>query len=136
MMHNMLGSQYTGGYRAPAPPSKQHFIVDYMIKDDSMQLVKTADNTYKLTFGYLAESPLTCSVFTFVEESFNLLTMTTEKLKCDPRYGCESHIQLKAGKDMNAAVPDAKVSTSMNYFFTTKMQNSIYPLMIRLVSFF
>lgn len=104
MMHHTQHSsqtavQYMASLSASGSPApkKQHFIVDYMIYDDSMQLEQTAANTYKLTFKYYAESPLTCSVFTFVEESFNVTTATTENLKSDTRYGSEQHLQLQAG---------------------------------------
>lgn len=117
----------------PPKPSKQHFIFDYMIKDDTYELHQTDHNVYSLTFKYVSGSPLVCSVFTFAEDSFNIETATTESLKPHEKFGNEKHIQLAKGEGKEAKIDGLKVASEENYNYTTNIVNCYYPLLIRLV---
>ena len=116
-------------------PQKQHVLVDYIMNGDSVNLEKTAENTYRLTFKYKSPTGLICSVLTFVEESFNVQTNTTEKLEADKAKGSEKHAHLEKCTDEKLATIDGlKIVAKEKYNFGDQLLNNYYPLIIRLVS--
>ncbi len=132
--HGMHALSQQAINRPPRPkPSKQHFILDYMIKEESVELNQTNHNVYTLNFKYVASSPLTISVFTFVEESFHVDTDITEDLKPNPNLGNQQHQQLPPGEGMEAHIKDLMVVCEEKYNFGANIVNCCYPLLIRLV---
>lgn len=117
----------------PQKPLRQHVIVDYMIFDDSITFERTAGDRYKMKFKYTAESDIMCSIFTFVEESFNVQSYTTENIEISKEHGFEKHISIGIGKEKVLEVPDIKVATGQPYIFAENLVNNYYPLIVRLV---
>jgi hypothetical protein len=114
-------------------PHRQHVVVDYMIYEDTISLEMISKDHYKMTFKYTAESELMCSIFTFVEESFNIQSYTTENMEISKEHGFEKHISIGVGKEKMLEVPDIKVATGQPYVFSEHLVNNYYPLIIRLV---
>lgn len=117
----------------PQQPMKQHIVMNYMIDDESMLLKKIEDNKYSLHFNYTAASELLCSVFTFVEESFNVESYTTENMQPDKKNGSEKHVALNPGRNQQAQIDGLRVVYKENYNFSDNLINNYYPLIIRLV---
>lgn len=116
---------------------RQYIIVAYQMKDDTVELVETAKDTFTLNFSYRSPTELMCSLFTFVEESFNVDTYTTENLVIDKNKGGEQHLTLPATgeKDAPGSIPKVTVKVDQKYFFTDTIQNNYYPMLIRLVDY-
>lgn len=125
------------GNHQPQQPVKQHITMDYMIYDESINFTKSdkfkEDFQYTLHFTYTSGSDLLCSAFTFVEESFNIDTYTTENVVADKKNGSEKHVALAAGDNKNAVIDPLKIVMKENYNFTSDLINNYYPLIIRLV---
>jgi len=105
-----------------------------MIFDNSVTFELTDKDKYKMKFKYTAETDLMCSIFTFVEESFNVQSYTTENMESSKEHGFEKHVTLGVGKERVLEVPDIKVATGQPYVFAEHLVNNYYPLIIRLVS--
>lgn len=130
----MQKSQAPPGHtQTPQKPVRQHVIVDYMIFDDSISFERTAPDRYKMKFKYTAETDIMCSIFTFVEESFNVQSYTTENIEISKDHGHEKHISIGIGKEKVLEVADIKVATGQPYIFAENLVNNYYPLIIRLV---
>jgi hypothetical protein len=119
--------------QAPSKPLRQHVVLDYMIYEDSIIFEMISKDHYKMKFKYTAESDLMCSIFTFVEESFNIQSYTTENMEISKEHGFEKHISISMGKEKMLEVPDIKVATGQPYIFAEHLVNNYYPLIIRLV---
>lgn len=118
-------------------PNKYHFLIDYMIMDDSIELVETSPGIYTLKFDYISKGILTCSAFTFVEETFNVEFYTTERMTVSPKSGSEIHVSLPNSPNdqtkKGAIIQNLRVNPAEAYFFTKEQQNNFYPLALRLV---
>lgn len=104
-----------------------------MIFDDGITFERTAPDRYKMKFKYTAESDIMCSIFTFVEESFNVQSYTTENIEISKEHGYEKHISIGIGKEKVLEVPEIKVATGQPYIFAENLVNNYYPLIVRLV---
>lgn len=124
------------GHQAATPqkPMRQHVIVDYMIFDDTISFEMTSKDLYKMKFKYTAETDLMCSIFTFVEESFNVQSYTTENMEASKEHGFEKHISIGIGKEKMLEVPGIKIATGQPYVFAEHLVNNYYPLIVRLVT--
>ena len=116
-------------------PPKPHVILSYMIFESSMVLKQTGENTFTLTFKYQAETELVVSLFTFVEESFNVDTSTTEGLVADKKKGSEHHLVLPPSpQPKETKIEGINIKMDEKYYFAETILNNYYPLMIRFVS--
>lgn len=117
--------------------NRQHIPMAYQIQDDTMELLQTDDGKFTLTFKYSAQSNIMCSLFTFVEETFNVETFTTENMVHEPQKGGEQHLTLPAtgGKQEEATISNVTVKPDIKYYFTETMQNNYYPMIIRYVNY-
>ena len=116
-------------------PPKPHVIVSYMLFENSMILTETSHHKFTLSFKYQAETELVMSLFTFVEETFNVDTYTTEGIATDKKKGSEHHLVLPASpQPKEVKVEDIFVKMDEKYYFNEAILNNYYPLMIRLVA--